>query len=99
VGQEGETYYVLPGMGDIEGQDLVGVPRGCHLVHAADVGDDVVELVDGVADGGADRTYDRAVVDGVHAGIALLEAGTDLVDVGYELALGFVEQVEQCVMG
>jgi hypothetical protein len=90
-------YSLAPARVTLKGRTWSEYQGSGNRVQAGDVGDNVVQLVDGIADRGADRTYDRTLVDGVDAGVALLVVGTDLVDVGYELALCFVEQVEQCV--
>jgi hypothetical protein len=84
--------------GDIEGQDLIGIPRGCQFFVAADFAQaQVVDLVDGGADGRAGGARQAGGEDrrGAYAGVLILR--TDFILVSHELALGFLEEVQEAV--
>ena len=92
------AVFVGAGDGDIEGQDLIGVPGISQLFVAADFRKaQVIDLVDGGADGGADRADQAGGEDGLGAHNGVLILGSDLVDVGHELAAGFLEEVQESV--
>jgi hypothetical protein len=94
----GSALFVGAGQGDIEGQDLVGVPGRSFLLEAGDGRDrSAAELVDGRARGDAVGTHQRRLVDRVLRQESILvghELGTEIVDVGDELALQLVDQVQ-----
>lgn len=86
LGGSGGAVFVGRGHGDVEGQDLVGVPGQGGFLEALNFGErNVVELFDGGIDGHGDIALERRVE---HAGGVgrqveiLLELGTDVVPVG-----------------
>jgi hypothetical protein len=94
-----DSDAINPGQGDIEGQDLVGVPGRSFLLEAGDGRDgSAAELIDGRARGDAVGAYQRGLVDRVLGEEGVLvghELGTEIVDVSDELAAQFVDQVQQ----
>jgi hypothetical protein len=92
------AVFVGAGDGDVEGQDLIGVPGISQFFVAADFAQaQVIDLIDGGADGragGADQAGGEDSL-GAYAGVLILR--TDFILVGHELALGFLEEVQEAV--
>jgi len=60
----GGAVFVGGGQGDVEGQDLVGVPGQSHFFETLYVGQrDVVQLVDGSVDGHGNVSHQGGVED------------------------------------
>jgi hypothetical protein len=92
------AVFVGAGDGDVEGQDLIGVPGRCQFLVAADFRQtEVIDLIDGGADGRAGRARQAGGEDGRGAYAGVLILGTDFILVGHELALGFLEEVQEAV--
>lgn len=95
------SVFVRSGQGDVEGQDLIGVPGLGFDLHAADGRHRHASLrIDRRAGGSAVATNQRRLEDRVlgHVGVKVgLELGANVVDVGDELAAEFVDQGKQAV--
>lgn len=95
LGAGQRAVFVRGGEGDVEGQDLVRVPRGGQLGEATDRGQllGVVDRRDVRADGRTHVAGDAGLEQG-HAGdgIRIEVLGTDLVSLGDELAARLVEE-------
>src|SRR5581483_7370966 len=95
LGRAHGSVLVGAGQGDIEREDLVRVPGSGQDRALTDAGlRRVVELIDGGADVRTERAGQRAGEDrSTVGGVGVLR--TDLVGVGNEGALGFLEEVEE----
>ncbi len=97
LGRGGGAVLVGGGDGDVEGQDLVGVPGRGDFLEALDLGEgDVIELVGGGVDRQGNIAGDGGVegAGGVGGEIeVLLELGTDIVAVGEKRADGWLTGV------
>jgi hypothetical protein len=82
LGRGGGAVFVGRGHGDVEGQDLVGVPGQGGFLEALDFGEgDAVQLFDGGVDRDGDVPFEGGVEDsgGVGGQVEiLLELGTDV---------------------
>lgn len=100
----GGAVFGRAGQGDVEGQDLIGVPGLGELLHAVDRshrgGDGAIQVSDCGAEGNAAAADQGGVEDRALRQIDVLvgvELGTDVVDIGDEGAAQLPDQVQKSV--
>jgi hypothetical protein len=90
------AVFVGTRQGDIEGQDLVGIPGSGQLIQSTDfLQGKVVDLVDDRTHAGTDGTGQRGSEHGRGVDFRVLVLGTDLVHISDELAQCLMEEGQE----